>query len=142
MTGPRLREAGRWLSDRAVSIVDAAAERWLESRAARYGGATFEATNRSGITVKPAYGAHDLDDVPPEEIGMPGQFPYGRGIYPIHYQYQPWMDLQIIGYGVASQLRERMDLLREQGGSRGYFGGEAHNLIFDMPTSIDRKSVV
>jgi hypothetical protein len=40
-------------------------------------------------------------------------------------------------YGAeAAQPRERMDLLKDQGGSRGYFGGEAYNLIFDMPTSM------
>src|SRR5438067_1230495 len=99
MTGSRIRGAGRWLSDRAAATVDTAAARWLESRTARYGDATFEATNRSGATVKPTYGAHDLEDIPVQDIGMPGQFPFGRGIYPIHYQYQPWMDLQIIGYG-------------------------------------------
>ena len=46
------------------------------------------------------------------------------------------MDLQIIGFGVASQLRERMQLLDREGGARGYFGGSAYNIIFDMPTSM------
>src|SRR4051794_18397182 len=136
MTHARIRDAGQWLSQRAAATMDAAAGRWLESRTQRYGDETFESTNRSGTKVKPAYGAHDLDGIPVEDVGMPGEFPFGRGIYPIHYQYQPWMDLQIIGYGVASQLRERMDLLKDQGGSRGYFGAEAYNLIFDMPTSM------
>lgn len=129
-------KAARWLSDRTAEFVDAAAERWLQSRSKRYGEKTFESVNRSGVPVRPAYGAHDLEDTPVEDIGMPGEFPFTRGIYPIHYQYQPWMDLQIIGYGTAAHLRERMDLLLEQGGSRGYFGGEAYNLIFDMPTSM------
>lgn len=132
--GPRT--AVRWLSGRAAEVVDAAASRWLDGRAARYGGATFEAVNRSGITVQPAYGAQHLDTTPVEDVGMPGEFPYTRNVYPIHYPYQPWMDLQIIGYGVAAQLRERMDLLKEHGGARGYFGGEAYNIIFDMPTSM------
>ena len=44
----------------------------------------------------------------------PGEYPYTRGIYPIHYQYQPWMDLQIIGYGLPHQTRERMDLLLQE----------------------------
>jgi methylmalonyl-CoA mutase N-terminal domain/subunit len=96
----------------------------------------FETTNRSGLTVKPAYGPSDVDATPARDVGMPGEFPYTRGIYPIHYQYQPWMDLQIIGYGVASQLRERMDLVAAEGGARGYFGNEAYNIIFDMPTSM------
>lgn len=108
---------------------------WSEQTRARYGGRSFATTNRSGITVEPVYGP--LDAVPDEEAtALPGQFPYARGVYPVHYQYQPWMDLQIIGFGVASQLRARMDLLQREGGARGYFGGEAYNIIFDMPSSM------
>jgi methylmalonyl-CoA mutase N-terminal domain/subunit len=131
-----LRSATSWLSDSASTLVDRAAETWIQARAKRYGDETFDVSNRSGVPVKPAYGAQDLADTPVTDVGMPGQYPYTRGIYPVHYQYQPWMDLQIIGYGVAAQLRERMDLLKEQGGARGYFGGEAYNIIFDMPTSM------
>lgn len=125
-----------WLSESATRLVDAAASRWLESRAKRYGEQTFAVVNRSGVTVEPMYGPQDLEQTPVEDVGMPGQFPYTRNLYPVHYQYQPWMDLQIIGYGVAAQLRERMDLLQAEGGARGYFGGEAYNIIFDMPTSM------
>jgi methylmalonyl-CoA mutase N-terminal domain/subunit len=126
----------RWISDASSSVLDAAATRWLASRERRYGAESFETVNRSGVTVKPTYGAADVDRTPAEDIGMPGEFPYTRGIYPVHYQYQPWMDLQIIGYGVAAQLRDRMDLLKAEEGARGYFGGEAYNIIFDMPTSM------
>lgn len=31
------------------------------------------------------------------------------------------MDLQIIGYGIPARTRERMDLLLQEGGSKGYF---------------------
>jgi methylmalonyl-CoA mutase N-terminal domain/subunit len=132
----RARGAVRWLSDSAAKLVDQAADRWLAAREAKYGDQTFRSTNRSGLEVEPVYGAQDLSTTPVEDVGMPGQFPFTRGIYPVHYQYQPWMDLQIIGYGVAKHTRERMDLLLAEGGSRGYFGGEAYNLIFDMPTSM------
>lgn len=135
-TTPPRPAAVPWLSDAASAEARRAAEMWLAGRSKRYGDATFEDANRSGVPVRPVYGAQDLEGIPPEDVGLPGQFPYTRGIYPIHYQYQPWMDLQIIGYGVAAQLRERMDLLKEQGGARGYFGGEAYNIIFDMPTSM------
>lgn len=107
---------------------------WEAAVEERYGGKSFVTTNRSGVEVQPVYGATDAPPV--DAAGLPGQFPFDRGIYPIHYQYQPWMDLQIIGFGVPSHLRERMDLLLREGGARGYFGGEAYNFIFDMPTSM------
>ncbi len=108
---------------------------WQQAVDQRYDGQRFEHENRSGVVVRPVYDSTDLEasSVP---LAEPGQFPFDRGIYPIHYQHQPWMDLQIIGYGVASQLRERMDLLKAADGAKGYFGGEAYNLIFDMPTSM------
>ena len=102
----------------------------------RYPEADFRQANRSGVTVEPVYDSSDLERRGIAEPPLPGQFPYTRGIYPIHYQYQPWMDLQIIGYGVAAQLRERMSLREREGGARGYFGGNAYNIIFDMPTSM------
>lgn len=107
--------------------------KWQRAVSARYGEKSFVARNRSGVELEPVYGGLDRNGEPAE---MPGQYPYTRGIYPIHYQYQPWMDLQIIGYGLPSQTRERMDLLLEQGGSKGYFDREAYNFIFDMPTSM------
>jgi methylmalonyl-CoA mutase, N-terminal domain len=108
---------------------------WQSAVDERYGGRGFDRVNRSGVVVRPVYDPADLEasGLP---LAEPGQFPFDRGIYPIHYQHQPWMDLQIIGYGVASQLRERMDLLKAADGAKGYFGGEAYNLIFDMPTSM------
>jgi methylmalonyl-CoA mutase N-terminal domain/subunit len=110
-------------------------ERWQRQVDERYPGRDFASMNRSGVPIRPVYDPHDLDaaGVGPE---APGQYPFTRGIYPIHYQHQPWMDLQIIGYGVPSQLRKRMDLIKDADGAKGYFGGEAYNIIFDMPTSM------
>jgi len=125
----------RVLDDGYSNDAAAARERWRQSVEKRYGGQGFEHTNRSGVVLRPVYDATDLE-ASGVTAGEPGQFPYDRGIYPIHYQHQPWMDLQIIGYGVASQLRERMDLVKAADGAKGYFGGEAYNLIFDMPTSM------
>lgn len=123
------------MSVQGEALRSAERERWEKTVAERYEGRDFTRPTRSGIPVAPVYDKSNLEQRPPSEA-MPGQFPYVRGIYPIHYQYQPWMDLQIIGYGVADQLRERMELLDREGGSRGYFGGSAFNVIFDMPTSM------
>lgn len=124
------------LDEQATKAVQGARDRWGEQLGRRYAGRDFSATNRSGVRVRPVYDALDLADALPEGAAEPGEFPYTRGIYPVHYQHQPWMDLQIIGYGVPSQLRERMDLVKAADGAKGYFGGEAYNIIFDMPTSM------
>jgi methylmalonyl-CoA mutase N-terminal domain/subunit len=107
---------------------------WRRALEERYAGQDFTHRNRSGVVVNPVYSKEDALDLHANE--MPGQYPFARGIYPIHYQYQRWMDLQIIGYGVPAQLRERMALLDDAGGAAGYFGGSAFNIIFDMPTSM------
>ncbi len=120
----------------ATSGVEASAgpyATWQRTVTARYTDRSFVARTRSGLDVQPVYAGRDRQG---GEAEMPGQYPYTRGIYPIHYQYQPWMDLQIIGFGLPSQTRERMDLLLQEGGSKGYFGREAYNFIFDMPTSM------
>ena len=95
---------------------DSAYSKWQQTVASRYKDRSFVARNRSGTEVDPVSGGLDRHG---KEAEMPGQYPYTRGIYPIHYQYQPWMDLQIIGYGLPAQTRERMDLLLEQGGLVG-----------------------
>ncbi|MGE3599134.1 MAG: acyl-CoA mutase large subunit family protein [Dehalococcoidia bacterium] len=109
---------------------------WRKTVRDRYGDRTFVQRNRSGIDVRPVYPDDDAEGGGTIAPAMPGQYPYTRGIYPIHYQYQPWMDLQIIGFGLPSHTRERMDLLKKEGGGKGYFGREAYNIIFDMPTSM------
>lgn len=121
--------------DSRAAALDAR-QAWQTQIESRYEGRTFASQNRSGLDIEPVYDLLDRDGDSDPDLSEPGQFPYTRGVYPIHYQHQPWMDLQIIGYGVPSQLRERMDLVKAADGAKGYFGGEAYNIIFDMPTSM------
>lgn len=124
------------LDEQAAKAAGDARRKWSEHVERRYEGKDFGTQNRSGVRVRTVYDALDLDTALPEDAEEPGQYPFTRGIYPVHYQHQSWMDLQIIGYGVPSQLRERMDLVKAADGAKGYFGGEAYNIIFDMPTSM------
>jgi methylmalonyl-CoA mutase N-terminal domain/subunit len=118
--------------NQAADFESAYAE-WRETVSSKYNDQSFITRNRSGLELEPVYAGYGQQD---SGVEMPGQYPYTRGIYPIHYQHQPWMDLQIIGYGLPSQTRERMDLLLQEGGAKGYFDREAYNFIFDMPTSM------
>ncbi len=87
----------------------------------------------SGIPIKPTYSPSDIDHLDIADIGMPGVYPYTRSIYPLHYQFQPWMMQQVLGYGLAEHTRERMDLMVREG-MEGYFGYPVFNIVFDNPT--------
>lgn len=82
----------------AAGVSAVAKAQWLAEQTSRYGTDEFVGRNRSGIDVQPAYGT---DGVTADAATMPGQFPYRRGIYPVHYQYQRWIDMQIIGLGTV-----------------------------------------
>lgn len=105
-------------------------EQWKELYEKFYKGKEFKAATDSGIPVKSMYTAKDLEEIDfqPE---MPGIYPYTRGIYPVQYQFTPWFNNLVLGYGLPEQTRERMDLLKEMG-ARGYFGKDAFNLVFDL----------
>jgi len=122
------------LDENTRQKITRAEEEWIKKVRKRYKNEEFKRTTRSEIEVKPVYHLGDVMDREKVDLSLPGQYPFTRGIYPIHYQYQPWMDEQIIGFGTPNQLRERMDHLLEEGGSKGYFGGEAYNIIFDQAT--------
>lgn len=110
-------------------------EQWKRLVAERYGGRTFETTTSSGIPVKPMYTPLDIDNIDYEKnIGVPGIYPFMRNNYAIHYQFQPWINQQTHGYGLPEHTRERMDMLA-QAGMRGYFGGRAYNLTWDLPSN-------
>jgi len=104
-------------------------ERLLEKRYKKVG----PYSTLSGIPIKPAYGPSDIEHLDIAEIGMPGMYPFTRSVYPLHYQFQPWMMQQVLGYGLAEHTRERMDLMVKEG-MEGYFGFPVFNIVFDNPT--------
>ena len=99
-----------------------------------YEGKDFSSTTSSGIPIKPVYTPLDIKDIDFEkDIGLPGIYPYMRSNYPIHYQFQPWINQQVHGYGLPEHTRERMDMLADAG-MKGYFGGRSYNLVWDVPS--------
>ena len=93
----------------------------------------FSAKTNSGIPIKPVYTPLDIQDIDFEtEIGMPGNYPFMRSNYPLHYQFQPWINQPVHGYGLPEDTKERMEALTKAG-MEGYFGGRAYNLVWDYP---------
>jgi methylmalonyl-CoA mutase N-terminal domain/subunit len=101
----------------------------------RYQGKDYATTTGSSkIPIKAVYTPADIQDFDYEkDIGVPGFYPYMRSNYPIHYQFQPWINQPVHGYGLPEHTRERMDALAKAG-MEGYFGGRAYNLVWDVPS--------
>jgi methylmalonyl-CoA mutase N-terminal domain/subunit len=86
-----------------------------------------EFTSVSGRTVEPAYTALDLPaDVIPA-TGLPGSFPYTRGIHPTMYRGRLWTMRQFAGFGTAEDTNDRYKFLLERGQT-------GLSVAFDFPT--------
>jgi methylmalonyl-CoA mutase cobalamin-binding domain/chain len=77
--------------------------------------------------VKRVYTPVDVADIPWEDVGLPGRFPYTRGPYPTMYRGRPWTMRQIAGYGTPSDTNGRFKYLIAQGQT-------GLSVDFDMPT--------
>jgi methylmalonyl-CoA mutase N-terminal domain/subunit len=79
----------------------------------------------SGEPIEPLYTERD---VPPlDQIGVPGQFPYTRGIYESMYRGRLWTMRQFAGFGTAEETNERFRYLLDHGQT-------GLSTAFDMPS--------
>jgi methylmalonyl-CoA mutase N-terminal domain/subunit len=86
--------------------------------------------NESGIEIKPLYTAEDVKAAGAEPlIGLPGGFPFTRGIHPLMYRKQPWTMRQYAGFGNPADTNQRFKYLIANGQT-------GLNVAFDLPTQI------
>ena len=84
----------------------------------------------SGIEIKPLYTEKDLDGFDPaSRLGMPGQFPYTRGVHEQMYRQRLWTMRQYAGFATAEESNARYRYLLEQGTT-------GLSVAFDLPTQI------
>lgn len=96
--------------------------------------ASREVRLESGIPIKPLYSFEDIADIDLEkEVGLPGQFPFTRGIHPLMYRSRPFTMRQYAGFGTPSGTNERFKFLIEN-------GQNALNVAFDLPTQMGLDS--
>jgi len=82
----------------------------------------------SGLEIKPVYTHEDLERSGGEAgIGLPGEFPYTRGIHPYMYRERPWTMRQYSGFGTAAETHRRFLYLIKHGQT-------GLNVAFDLPT--------
>ncbi|MCK5055604.1 MAG: methylmalonyl-CoA mutase [Candidatus Aminicenantes bacterium] len=93
-----------------------------------------EVVLESGIRVKPVYGPGDIKDIDFEkEIGLPGEYPFTRGIHPLMYRKRPWTMRQYSGFAGAAETNKRFKWLLGQGQT-------ALNVAFDLPSQLGLDS--
>jgi 2-hydroxyisobutanoyl-CoA mutase large subunit len=79
------------------------------------------------IPVKRVYTAADTVDIPLDDIGLPGRYPFTRGPYPTMYRSRHWTMRQIAGFGTGEDTNKRFKYLIKQGQT-------GLSTDFDMPT--------
>jgi methylmalonyl-CoA mutase N-terminal domain/subunit len=88
----------------------------------------------SGIEIKPVYEPSDLEGFDPaHQLGLPGQPPYTRGVYPKMYRGRPWTMRQYAGFGSAEETNQRFKFLLEAGQT-------GLSCAFDLPTQMGYDS--
>ena len=110
------------------------AERPAQKRAA-YDRATAEAKERpirfmttSSEPIARVYDGTDLADWDPErDLGLPGEYPFTRGVHPTGYRGKLWTMRMFAGFGSAEETNARFRYLLEHGQT-------GLSVAFDMPT--------
>jgi methylmalonyl-CoA mutase, N-terminal domain len=110
-------------------------ERWERERFAASPERAAMFTTVSGEPVKPLYTEQDRADGDPAEprIGLPGEFPFTRGVYPSMYRGRLWTMRQFAGFGTAEETNERFRYLLEHGQT-------GLSTAFDMPSLMGHDS--
>jgi len=86
-----------------------------------------EFTSVSGREVEPLYTPLDLTADPQGSLGLPGEYPYTRGIHPTMYRGRLWTMRQFAGFGTAEDTNERYKFLLRRGQT-------GLSVAFDFPT--------
>jgi methylmalonyl-CoA mutase N-terminal domain/subunit len=90
-----------------------------------------EFTTLSDEAIRPLYTEADLPDV--AQIGLPGGYPFTRGIYPSMYRSRLWTMRQFAGFGTAEETNERFRYLLDHGQT-------GLSTAFDMPSLMGHDS--
>src|SRR3712207_5727397 len=107
------------------------AERWYRERYSATPERDALFTTISGEPIDPLYTAEDVGD--PAGIGLPGEFPYTRGVYPSMYRGRLWTMRQFAGFGTAEETNERFRYLLDHGQT-------GLSTAFDMPSLMGHDS--
>jgi methylmalonyl-CoA mutase N-terminal domain/subunit len=112
-------------------------KKWLEGT---YGKAVKKAPERrarfetsSGIPEEPVYVAADVKPDLDARLGLPGEYPFTRGVQSTMYRGRFWTMRQYAGFGTAEESNKRYHYLLKSGQT-------GLSVAFDLPTQMGRDS--
>lgn len=110
-----------------MKALRAARARWEEGAALdKTRKADFK--NWSGYSIRPIYTAQDVQSIDPvHDIGLPGEYPYTRGVHETMYRSRPWTVRIFSGFATPKDTNERYHMLLKNGQA-------GLSVAFDMPT--------
>jgi methylmalonyl-CoA mutase N-terminal domain/subunit len=117
-------ERDRWRATTRAKVLRAAPE-----RRERFG-------TSSDIEIADLYTAADLDSVdfaPDRDLGLPGEFPFTRGVQATMYRSRFWTMRQYAGFATAEETNQRFRYLLDQGQT-------GLSVAFDLPTQMGYDS--
>src|SRR3954462_3060381 len=85
------------------------------------------AFTNSAREVEPLYTALDVSTESEEQLGVPGQYPFTRGVHPTGYRGKLWTMRQFAGFGSPRETNERYKYLLAHGTT-------GLSVAFDFPT--------
>jgi len=107
------------------------AERWYRERYAATAERRERFTTLSGEPVRALYTPADLPEA--ERIGLPGEYPFTRGVYPSMYRGRLWTMRQFAGFGTSEETNARFRYLLDHGQT-------GLSTAFDMPSLMGHDS--
>jgi methylmalonyl-CoA mutase, N-terminal domain len=90
-------------------------------------------TTLSGEAIEPLYTEREACEGRAPAIGLPGQYPFTRGVYPSMYRGRLWTVRQFAGFGTAVETNERFRYLLDHGQT-------GLSTAFDMPSLMGHDS--
>ena len=117
---------------------DPGRDRWRETLRSKARAAAPERRERfetsSGIEVRDVYTPADTADLDEaRDLGLPGQFPFTRGVQPTMYRSRLWTMRQYAGFATAEETNRRFRYLLQQGQT-------GLSVAFDLPTQMGYDS--
>ena len=117
---------------------DPAVERWRATTRARAVASSAERSpafvTTSEIPIGDVYTPADLPGLDPEtDLGLPGEYPYTRGVQATMYRSRFWTMRQYAGFATAAETNERFRYLLGQGQT-------GLSVAFDLPTQMGYDS--